>query len=303
MIDALCAGHNLGVMRSWTFRGAFLGAGLVLVGGCDEKAAPPGDSVVAAAPQPEPIERSWTGSWAAELGDVLLVPSDTDNTAIVVYPDAPDAALLSAARLTLLTAGGEPALTAVSVLGTDTLVCGTAPVVRLSDGAFGTWAIGVAGNAGVIRTDSVEAMVAADSARLVASLARLASAATGSAKTRYTGLPFTVEGARRFTVGQTRVVAAHLVRRLPQEASPLEEHMLVIAERPLTSDTLRLTFSRRSEGTEETAEHFEVLSAVAGRNATFLLLARDTVSGTLYEILERDASGVWRVRWGRRLTC
>src|SRR5688572_8802381 len=230
---------------------------VVTIAACERSAPPPPvettavvtvDSVAAARP-------SWTGEWAAELGGVLLVPSDTDATAIVVYPDATPAA--DSTRFTLFTSGGEAAGASVTVRGTDTLECGDAAVVNLSGGAFGTWSVGLAGAARVLRSDSLESLAPRDSAQLVASLARMASTITARQETRFNGLPFSVVRARRLTVGGTRIVAAHLVRKLPQEASPLEEHTFVIAERPLSSDSLLLRYQQRSEGTEETAEHFE----------------------------------------------
>lgn len=247
------------------------------------------------------VPPSWTGEWAPELGAVLLVPSDTDATAIVVYPDATPAA--DSTRVTLFTSGGETAGPSVTVRGTDTLECGSASVVNLSGGAFGTWSVGLAGATRVLRTDSLESLAPRDSAQLVASLARMASTITARQETRFNGLPFSVARARRLTVGGTRVVAAHLVRRLPQEASPLEEHTFVIAERPLSSDSLLLRYDQRSEGTEETAEHFEVLAAIGTERTTLLVLARDNAAGTRYQLLERSATGAWRVRWTRLLNC
>ena len=122
-------------------------------------------------------------------------------------------------------------------------------------------------------------------------------------ESRFKGLPFVVLTAQRFHARGNEFVTAHLMRRLPQEAAPLEEHTLLIAERADPADRLAVTFSARSEGTEETADRFEVLSAINGKSTTFLLVARDRASRTLYEILEREGSGGWRSRWSRELTC
>lgn len=275
----------------------------LVLGGCDRPATPGAEATAASTASP-PAETpvSWTGSWAPELGDVLVVPSDTDNTAIVVYPDGgPD--VLGTRRLHLFATGGDTPVAEVSVSGADSLECGGAPVVRLSGGAFGTWAVGLVATSGMLRGDSIEMMVPRDSARLVAGLARLASAIGASDESRFSGLPFTVARARRFTIGRTRVVAAHVVRKLPQEASPLEEHTLLIAERPVDGDSLVLRYHQRSEGTEETAEHFEVLAAMAGGSSMLMLIGRDNVSGTRYQILERSPAGTWAVRWTRPLSC
>jgi len=153
--------------------------------------------------------------------------------------------------------------------------------------------------------DSIESLLSADSARFAADLARLASAQPTTRDSRFAGLPFVVLSARRFEVRGQGIVVAHLVRRLPQEATPLEEHSLVIAERPASapSSPYGVTYFQRSEGTEETADHYEVLAAIRGAETTFLLLARDQEARTSYEILERAKSGGWRIRWARTLAC
>lgn len=277
---------------------------LLALAACDrQRAETPPDSVAPAPPPPAVARPTWTGEWAPAFGTMLLVPSDTDNTAIVVYPDAP-AGIGDSLRLSLFTANGEVAVPNVTVRGADSLECGGAAVVHLSGGAIGTWAIGVSAANRILRSDSLESLAPRDSTQVVAALARLTSTITAREETRFNGLPFTVLRARRFTAGGTRIVAAHLVRKLPQEASPLEEHTFVIAERPLSSDSLLLRFHQRSAGTEETADHFEILSAAAAADTlTLLLIARDNASGTHYQILERSATGTWRVRWTRPLGC
>ena len=147
---------------------------------------------------------------------------------------------------------------------------------------------------------------AGDSARLAADLSRMASAAAANARSRFTGLPFAVIAAQRLTADDRELLIGHLARRLPQEAAPLEERTLLIAERPASAspgDRFDLAYSRRSDGTEDTVEHFEILAALHGRRGVLLLLARDQLSQTTYELLERTADGRWRARWSRTLTC
>lgn len=285
-------------------RAVFVLAIAVTALGCEraDPRPPVVDTPAQAQAQPEAdAPPAWTGEWASGFGDILLVPSDTDNTAILVYPEA-IAEAAAAGPVDLISAGGEVSARGVAITGLDSLECGGAPVVRLSSATFGTWSIGVRATRGLLRGDSIEALPRRDSAQLVMRLARMASGIEADEATRFTGLPFSVVRARAWTIGQTRIVAAHLARKLPQEASPLEEHTFVIAERTVSSDSLALRYSQRSEGTEETAEHFEVLSAVSGPT-TLLLVARDNTTGTRYEILERSPAGVWRVRWARPLSC
>ena len=285
-------------------RAAFVLAVVATAPGCEraDPRPPVVDTAVQAQPQAEAeTAPAWTGEWASGFGDILLVPSDTDNTAILVYPDVV-AEGASAGSVDLISAGGEVSARGVAIAGLDSLECGGAPVVRLSSATFGTWSIGVRAPQGVLRGDSIEALPPRDSARLVMRLARMASGIEADQATRFTGLPFSVVRARAWTIGETRIVAAHLARKLPQEASPLEEHTFIIAERLVSNDSLALRYSQRSEGTEETAEHFEVLSAVSGAT-TLLLVARDNATGTRYELLERSRTGAWRVRWSRPLSC
>jgi hypothetical protein len=140
---------------------------------------------------------------------------------------------------------------------------------------------------------------------LAADLARLASGLATQPGSRFTGLPFAVLGAHRFASDGRQYLVGHLVRRLNQEAAPGEERTFVIAERSAATpgEPYIVTHSQRSEGSEDTAEHFELLAVVRGTEAPLLLLARDQLSKTTYEILERNPDGTWRTRWSRTLAC
>lgn len=244
--------------------------------------------------------------WSSELGPLLLVPSGSDNAAVILFPEAPSAQLTSSAPVTLLSANGDTAVTRVESLVSDSVECGDAPVVRFKGTVAPTWSVGLlARSARSLRMDSIEALPPADSARLAADLARLASALPMHRNSRFSGLPFAVLGARRFVTDGRQIVVAQLVRRLSQEAAPLEERTLVIAERPAGAakrEPYVVTHSRRSEGSEDTAEHFDVLAAILGRQSPLLLLSRDQLSRTTYELLESADDG-WRVRWSRTLSC
>ena len=154
--------------------------------------------------------------------------------------------------------------------------------------------------------DSIEALPAADSARLAVTLARLASALEPEKGSRFTGLPFAVVSARRVTVDGREILAAHLVRRLNQEATPLEERTLIVAERPSNvakNEPYTVGYSQRSAGTEDTAEHFDAIAALRGQQSPYLIVTRDQLARTTYDILARAPDGSWRVRWSRALTC
>lgn len=271
---------------------------------CGRRDAPPPDSVVN---KPSTMAvASAPSDWVGELGALFVVPSDSENTGVVIFPASPSPRLVSSAPLTLLSVSGDSAAARASLVMSDSQVCGEAPTIRLPDSAPSTWSVGLLSRSATpIRMDSIEALPSADSARFAADLARLASSQPTPRDSRFAGLPFVVLSARRFEVRGQEMVVAHLVRRLPQEATPLEEHSFVIAERPASvpNGPYVVTYFQRSEGTEETADHYEVLAAIRGAETTFLLLARDQEARTSYEILERAKTGRWRIRWARALAC
>jgi len=240
-------------------------------------------------------------TWAPELGQLLIVPSDSDNAAIVLFPDGPSADGIASA-VTLLSPAGDTSSGRVTLGAADTLQCGDAPIARLAGGSS-AWSVGVrAASLTPIHMDSIGAMSSADSLRFAVDMTRLASTVAPEKESRFRGLPFVIAGARRFSVRGTDVAVAHLVRRLNQEATPLEEHTLILAERS-PGGAYKSVYQLRSEGTEDSADHYEALAALAAPNATFLLIARDRAAGTEYDFLERTAPGVWRVRWSRVLSC
>ena len=273
---------------------------------CDRpEPAPPRDSAVSVTIGSTTSARVASGSWPAELGTSLVVPGETENTAVVIYPDAPPADHFAGLSLTLLSTTGDTVAARATTRSTDSLLCGDAPVLDFSSPVAAGWSLGLSvGSTPPLRLDSIEALPSADSAQLVSDLARLASGLAIAPESRFSGLPFAVLTARRFTIGGKTFVAAHLIRRLPQEASPLEERTLLIAERGAGKDSVfRVGFSQRSEGSEETAEHFDLLSVIRLPTSTLMLLARDQLSRTDYQLMERRSAGGWRVRWSRPLTC
>ena len=270
---------------------------------CAKPDAPPAMESAAATPAAVPMAAARpAGTWAPELGRFLLLPVESESIGVVLMPGDAPAAAYGGTTVTLLNAAGD---TAVASATLDTLQCGDAPLLRLGGTILPGWWIGLHGHsASVIRMDSVEALSAADSARLTTVLARMGSRVTGDSQPEFKGLPFTVARARRFQAGDRVVVAAHLVRRVPQEAAPLEEHTLIVAERPLNDPNgFEIAYSLQSEGTEETAEHFEVLAAVQARDGILLLLARDRMTQSTYQVLRRSASGAWSVTWTRDFRC
>ena len=94
-------------------------------------------------------------------------------------------------------------------------------------------------------------------------------------------------------------MAAHIVRKLTIEANPVEEHILLVAERDSTGGALRPVYSERASGSEESVETTDVMAAVAlGANRTpTLVLERTGETARAFSLLERTDAGRWRVRW------
>jgi hypothetical protein len=271
---------------------------------CDRADAPPRvdtatGATAAALPSDAPLNER-----VSALGSLLVVPADSAGAGIVIYPVAPSPDLVGSAPLRLLAPNGDSTLASAALAMTDSQVCGEAPLVRVQDSLATAWSVGILGSAASpVRTDSIESFSRTDSTRLVAELARLASAIPMHSDSRFKGLPFAVASARRFESGGRQIIVSQLVRRVPHEAAPVEEHTLIVAERDSTSTAFATAFHARSEGTEETAEQFEVLAVLRGGSDLWLLLSRDNAARTTYEVLERVAAGVWRSRWSRVLSC
>jgi hypothetical protein len=135
---------------------------------------------------------------------------------------------------------------------------------------------------------------------------RLASALPNDSAGRFTGLPFTVVSIWRFAIpaGQ-EVVVATLSRQINQEATPLQERTMIVAERtPSRDTTLVPAYTERSYGDEDTIESREPLAAALlgpGRTPA-IVVSHDFGNAVSYTILERAGDHQWRVRWssGRR---
>ena len=249
---------------------------------------------------------STTGDWPAALGAVLVVLSDTEDQAVVLYPVGSLTAQFTAARLALLGPSGDTVRAAAGVSAADSLHCGDAPVVRLTRATAPAWSVGIESREAIpVRSDSIDQLTPADTAFYASEMARLASAVPSGQTSRFTGLMFALTSLRRARVAGSEVVTAQVVRRVNQEADPAEEHTLVVAERDTgrPGASFTATHTARSEGSEDSAEHFDVIAALRVAGATLFIVSRDRPSGTTFEILERTDAGVWHVRWTRTIAC
>lgn len=303
-------------------------AGGVAVLGCNDAGETPrADTVMPAPPASPPAaspEAPAASGWDASAGPVLLVAGNRPDAAIVVFPEVQgehaaaelqlDTAALRGAAATLVSRAGT---TSTATLGDRTTPgeeedCVGWPMLRVvaPSGVPAPWTVGLIGARLVpVPLDSVGSLSSTDSAALVAEVARLASTVpVRAAAARLRGLPFSVQDVRRFRLAPgVGAIVARVVRGVHQEANPLEERTLLIAERDSAQIAQReqraggytLVFHERAVGREETLEGSEILAALTPRNVPrpMLIVARESEGGVRYVIFERGGPRSWRVKW------
>jgi len=252
---------------------------------------------------------------AAAAGPVLLVAGPSPDEALVFFgagggASAPlDTGAVDQATATLF--GRDTSrFTATLELpaGNDNAECRVWPLRNLhARGVAGVWSVGFVGqNVIPVPLDSIDALPARDSMALAAEASRLASTVTSNTSPAFQGLRFTAHDVWRFEVAPgVQALAAHLIRRVNQEADPQEEQTLLIAERDSGSapDRYQLAYAERSFGKEEQVSTSELVAAVRfGSNGPpTLVVARDGENGLAYALLERTGTRQWRVRWTSEL--
>lgn len=302
-VDGAGGGSKLRTMKR--FRRAHAVTTLILLAACDRSKAPPPPDTTVAIPlsSADSAIAATTRSWDASAGPASLVSAGPASQAFVIPPDSASAAAQLAklprpASVTLFGRGGTVQTAELPTLG-DLNGCavGTlsaAPPPR-------PWSIGfVGGVVAPVALDSIENLSPADSNEMVVLATRLASALPNDTSGRFTGLPFVVRTMWRFTLpsGPTTLIAT-LTRQINQEATPLQEQTLLIAERAPNDTAWTTAYSERSIGNEETIESRDLLAvALLGASRTpALILARDYGDGTAYGLVERSDDGTWRPRW------
>src|SRR5262245_13907630 len=280
----------MGSCRSiWSF--GIIVAGLMA---CERAKTPPRvESTVAPRPVgPESTHAPRVRTWDSAAGPVLLIAGESPTEAIVVPPDSGD-------QPAAIAAIPDPA--AVTLFGRD----GSVQSAELHRAARGDlcrawplnaappprpWSVGfIGGVVAPLTLDSLESLGRADSAKLVTTAIRLASAIPNDSAGRFSGLPFTVRGLWRFTIpGSTQAFVATLVRQINQEATPLQERTFLVAERDVTlSDSAFVSaYSDRSYGNEESIETRELLAAIqlGGPRRPALIISRDFGDSTSYAL-------------------
>jgi hypothetical protein len=292
---------------------------LIIASGCERHKPVAVEDSASAQPQSTGVQvvpSSNESGWDSLAGPVLLVQGETRDEAIVLLPAIGDTvamaqltALGSArANIRLFGRGGEHLTARLGPSsGASNVECRVWTLREVhADGAADLWAVGFAGGqTASLALDSVDLLGTRDSMALAAEAARLASAVTAPTDPSFQGLRFTAHDIRRFEASPgVQAIVAHLIRKVNQEASPLQEQTLLIAERDsgTTSGPYQLAYAERTHGLEEAVTMSEVIAGVQIAGRPTLIVARDGDAGISYAMLERNGPRRWRVRWTSAMT-
>ncbi len=296
-------------------RGCVLVALACLLAACRDEKPAQRDSTAVMPPALSPVGviAPNTGWDEATAGPAMLLSiSDNSAAAWVVLPFLSDSTIESA-DLDLDSLSEKPVelFSRRGLSGATVLVsrpdsvqregCLTWPQAGLAEIPSDHWRVGfVRGIVAPLPLDSLEAMRASDSSGVTTELARLSSALAEGDDPAFRGLPFTVRKAYRFTLGETTVLAGDVVRRIPEEANPREEHLLVVAEKPSTgTSSYSAVFHSRVAGAEDAVRTNEILAAVrfVKSSRPALVIAFDYEDGGRVALLQRISPREWRITW------
>jgi hypothetical protein len=303
-------------------RGALVlcAAALLACGGGDD-ATPVNDTAVAVVAPPDsmPVTPAPISTWESDLGAALVIAGAAPDEAVIVLPDtiglranagSPVLDELSGRELVLYSRGrriGVARVGAVAGAAEMGASCVQWPTTRLTlDAAAGSapgWTIALdASRASLLPADSLEAFSAADSSRLTAEIARIASALPGDVDPDFRGLPFVVRTIHRIDLPSgSRTLVAEVVRQVNQEANPKREQLLLIAEGDSTRRSAldAAGWWHRTSGMEEALETLSFVAAISigSSHTPAIVLARESSQGTAFTLLERTGVRQWKERW------
>ncbi|MFN2399608.1 MAG: hypothetical protein ABR543_13370 [Gemmatimonadaceae bacterium] len=262
-------------------------------------------------------------SWDRSAGQVFAVRGAQPTDASVVYPTYTDSTLPDTVRFSgagvrnaTMEAFDRSGLvgklhlsktTAEEWIAPSCIDWPSASVEPVGGSAIPSWTVAfLEGRVRPVPLDSIETLSRSDSARIAAEATRLASALPRDTALAFRGIPFSVRSVYRFhSAAGVDGLLADVIRRVNQEANPLEEHILLVAERDSAAGQrdvatrYRTVYFERTSGTEETVETTEILAAITLRSPprTGLVLGRVGQESGAYSLLERSRDGRWRVRW------
>ncbi len=296
----------------------------LLLGSCERTANPPpvDSSIVTTPGASDTGAASTRTTWDPALGPVFIVAGESQSNASVVFPTFSDSTLTDTTTFDTSAVAGMTVdlFSRAGFVGTARLQPAThrAPdgcvawpgasvtVTEPGPARTGEWTVGfTSGRAFPVSLDSLENLVGADSARLTADVARLASLVPEDTAKAFHGIPFFVRQVRRFrTPAGIEVLVANVTRRINQEANPREEQLLLVAERGSVPQSgagasYTLAYHERVSGHEEAIETTDILAAVmlGASGPPAIVLIRDYGDGTAYALLGRRPSGEWRINW------
>lgn len=291
---------------------------LLALAACDERDAAPapdtGTSVVTPPALP-PATATATLGWDENAGGRALFINQGNGALAIVVPTVTDSTFsdtalyrdiaIANAEVELFDRTGRtgrvrlPATAAVPAPG-ETEGCLAWPELRVGGGPM-TGSVGfLAGHAEPVTVEPIERLARADSARRAVDVARLASQIPNDTAAAFAGLPFVVQAAYRIAdFGGVDVLVAEVVRRIGQEANPREQHIVLVAERPVGSSAPYVVkWHQRASGAEDAVETRELVTAVrlGPQRVPSLLLMVTYLDGANHELVER-VDGAWRTRW------
>ncbi|MDQ6829161.1 MAG: hypothetical protein M3081_09885 [Gemmatimonadota bacterium] len=296
----------------------------LMLAACDQTRKPPRSDTTHVVTTTPPVVESITpravqSTWDSAAGPMMLVREDSAALAAVIFPQYTDSLLpdtvrfssvgIRAATVDLFARSGRVGRARIATLaGMEWITPGatewpTATLAPLESTSLPRWMIGfAAGRAQPVPLDSIAGATRVDSAQFVAEVARLASALPNDTASAFRGIPFAVRLALRFTSAPgVQALVADIIRRVPQEANPVEEHILLVAERDSGATTGRYhtVYGERTSGTEEGIETTEILAAVRiGSSARpTIVLERQGYESLAYSLLERVGATAWKVKW------
>lgn len=288
----------------------------------DDESARGNDTVTVGGPPPVPADPLPAPiTWDTAAGLVFAVSSGTPGQAHLIDATFAERDRLDTLRTSGLRVDGLELelFTGGDIIGTAQVValgevagvqCRSWPIADLAPvnpaAALRDWRVGFPRErVAPLPFDSLPVLSSRDSTSRTVAIARAASRVDGDTAVAFRGRPYVVRQANGVRLDGTLVLLAEVVRTVQQEANPLQEHLVLVLERPPGSDSAFVPrYHERWIGLEERAGSVELLAAfrVTQSGVPALLLRRDAEDGMSYVLLERRASGEWYARWTSALS-
>lgn len=269
---------------------------------------------LAAVPQTPPITGlAGSTGWDSAAGRVVVLPASGEpSKAVIVLPGLSDSTLAATSQFELsgldsiaVDLFSQQGLVGSSVFRVasqlpDATGCVNWPSGNLMSTVGANWRVGLEkGRAVAIPLDSLTTMKSQDSARFVTDAMEAASSLDSTDSSAFRGLPYSVRRGYRIALSSSLVIVAEVFRKINEEATPREEHTLLLAEKQSGGDAYRVRFSKRSSGREEALETSDVLAALELKrtNAPAIVVGFEYEDGGKIGLLEKFSDGSWKIRW------